>query len=206
MYNLDAFLSIDLDYWRDFTQAKGFLEGILALDTPCVVVRLHDSLVPYVNASGCNTLINIDFHDDLVGYANPKERIPALEEGTWVSHIKWAHKGHYIWCYPIEDSLTLGICDGYEDLWLDNKSPWSSIERREGISLECYNVRSVGISLSPFWWRGRKGDFEKLVGWLTDYSYGLGAPTKMDMTEAGLGEYSYLERVLRRSRAMTITA
>lgn len=111
------YLSIDLDFWnhreRSFPHEFRFLTQVAkiakTLDKGCfVMVDSHEELLPYVNKSGCNTLINVDFHSDLSNRfdSDKKQKYAVcgkrehLNCGNWVTYVDFKDTGEFIWIHP----------------------------------------------------------------------------------------------------------
>lgn len=143
--NQKIYLSIDLDYWsyhKDPNKSsKLFLKEIAKLNKPIFVVNSHERLIPHIDESKCNCLINIDYHSDLtdgfkknkylVTDANNKE-IP-FTEGTWGNFVCWQNKGTFVWVYPsYKDCVKkeYGLCHcGNNDPFVTKQTNWKQTKR-----------------------------------------------------------------------------
>jgi len=161
-----VYLSIDLDYWGyDFRPPEGtqeaataFFNRVFALRLPIRVVRYHHLLIPHINASECNAVVNVDYHSDLADNesADPAD-LPKLSEGTWANHVVFASGGSFEWrcpdhakCYTYRG----GTCHGTHDPFVEyDYSPWrEKVRIREGlVRLPWRSIAAVGVSLSRRW-------------------------------------------------------
>lgn len=99
---MGSYLSIDVDYFNHTTsyQDKYSVENELGtlLNTcvrnniPVIAVMNHQQMLPYVDSSKANSLINIDTHADLTD-----SFVNFLDCGTWVSYVSWRKRGSYTW-------------------------------------------------------------------------------------------------------------
>lgn len=90
-----TFLSVDMDFFNldtDMGRARRFLDGVLGLGVPTRAVMNHQQMLPMVNGSGANYLLNVDAHSDLTSF-----RTRDLNCGSWVTFVKWADIGTYHW-------------------------------------------------------------------------------------------------------------
>lgn len=119
---MKTYLSIDLDFWnqgkRSLPHLKRFLTTVrhnLPMSR-IKVVDSHEELLPHVNESGCDELINIDWHSDVTNRFDSCEynlRSPTkLNCGTWVSFVKFRKQGVYTWIHPYKasDRIAKGYC------------------------------------------------------------------------------------------------
>ncbi len=158
------YLSIDLDYWictnGNWRPPKGipFLRKVFNLGVPLQVVLSHEELLKYINKSGANAIINIDYHSDLAD--NDVDGVE-LNEGTWGNHVAFCgdQNASFIWIhpYPVCNSRNEGRCDEYENPFTKQCKRicgWTKTERKCGKlpSKSVLNkVVEVGISISPNW-------------------------------------------------------
>jgi len=61
-----------------------------------IFVDEHHRLLPAINRSRCNTVVNIDQHSDIV--ESEKYDPPDLNCGTWANYVH--RRGHFIWFSP----------------------------------------------------------------------------------------------------------
>lgn len=118
------YLSIDVDYWWDYWDAIDALRPLFKKAKqrriPINAVMNHQQLLPYVNTSKAKMLINVDQHSDV-----NSSNIDFLECGTWVSYIKWRHKGEYLWVRNYCNTRQ-GNCNG--SLHWDEGADWGKIK------------------------------------------------------------------------------
>ena len=118
---MSTYLSIDIDFWkkqRDLVHMKKFLEIAKGASPNILIVDSHEQLKSHVNKSGCNTLINVDYHSDIYDIAHPHydhthdpyER--KYNCGTWVNFVNCRNKGSFTWIHPhIHDrGIQYGYC------------------------------------------------------------------------------------------------
>jgi hypothetical protein len=62
-----TYLSIDIDFWNNLEAAERVLTKLLLRrgDIPTIAVMNHQQLLPMVNESNADVLVNIDEHSDL---------------------------------------------------------------------------------------------------------------------------------------------
>jgi hypothetical protein len=158
----DTVLSIDLDYWKTVTPTMmDFLRQSLKLDVPKVLTKYHHRILPFVNRHKANVLINVDYHADLCE-DDPRNRLPELNCGTWVNHVKWRHNGTFVWVCPSKNDC-YHCCEGRCDSSRDNKTDpfkndnngWAVTKVRTGLKyVNLQRVKAIGFTLSPdylFW-------------------------------------------------------
>jgi hypothetical protein len=164
-----TYLSIDLDYWHECRKAISFLSKVAQLDVPMIIVSHHDMLVDHINKSGCRHLINVDYHDDIVGY-NKDGTLISLEEGSWVSHVRWAGSGVYEWRHPHHSHISRlinGVCDDLLETNTHNNHPWKEVIIKRGLdAIPLEQVRLVGFCVSVDWWRGKTAELSRLLLWM----------------------------------------
>jgi hypothetical protein len=162
-----TYLSIDLDYWSEKPtdrQMFPFVTKALGLGVPTLLVRDHHLLTPHANKfAQCDTLINVDFHDDIVARKVPAKEVKVyLEEGTWVSYVKWRGQATFEWRFPASRCHVrkLGLCDygcgfmveHHRDIYGQDShlTGWDRVTRKHGLAhIPWSDVVAVGISLSP---------------------------------------------------------
>jgi hypothetical protein len=90
-----TFLSVDMDFFNLDTgtgRAREFLDRVLELGVPTKAVMNHQQMLPMVNGSGADYLLNVDEHSDLFSF-----RTRNLNCGSWVTFVRWADVGTYHW-------------------------------------------------------------------------------------------------------------
>lgn len=146
-----------------------FIRKVIDLRLPIFVCCFHDQMLKDVNASGCNKLVNIDFHSDI------STKPPILNEGTWVNSVSWRAVGHYDWRHPCEPGWR-NYCHH------DNPNPfegcdWRHITHKRGLGLYWPSIKSVGVCLSPDWTQRRPALYTVMEWldmpkwWLTETCY-----------------------------------
>jgi hypothetical protein len=161
---LNAYLSIDLDYWRyeiDARRVNRFFDRVFGLGLPIFVAALHDQLLPEIDKSGCDTIINVDAHSDLADLPEPgvDMLLDKLNEGTWGNFISWKARGRFIWRYPDKRHIFSGFChegrfegDETNPLVHPELAGWRSTAMQHGLGkLPWRSLRAVGVSLSAYW-------------------------------------------------------
>jgi len=152
---MNAFLSIDLDYWsldRDPRSATRFFRRLYRKFGRKIMVAVHHHhLLDHVSnrGRGIDSLINLDFHSDLSG-DQPDE----LSEGNWVNFVDFQRFGTYIWRYPDGRCLSThtGYCHTGENPFVHNLTGWSNVRMRHGLARIPWDcIREVGVCLSPEW-------------------------------------------------------
>ncbi len=159
-----VYLSIDCDYWRTHESPESCLRFFnrvwgVALDKslPIYTVLYHHHLLPHINASDCNVLVNIDYHSDLADI--PTGHTIEFSEGTWGNFVDWRREGTFIWRYPVLDCVdtSLGCHDGYCH---DQQNPfddpqvarWRAAKKRLGLyGIAWDHIEAIGVCLSPNW-------------------------------------------------------
>jgi hypothetical protein len=169
---VSTYLSLDIDYWgnsQDDRHMFPFVQRVLALKKPTLVVRDHHHLLPHINKYTSDRLINVDYHDDIVYKPTQGERGDSraveLEEGTWGSFVKWREGAWFQWMHPhVGDKFNDGLCDplvyiyGPED---SGCTGWSRVTKRRGTStIPWDDIIAVGIALSPTYWWGTGADYD----------------------------------------------
>lgn len=125
---MNAYLSLDLDYWRCFTNdiecRNDILDTLVKIADTNVNIfysTQHHELLPDIRVmhkahGGIDVLINKDYHSDITN------GIPGaidsaymdLNEGTWVNYVPKTlrQNGRYIWVYPDKECLSVdtGYC------------------------------------------------------------------------------------------------
>ena len=141
-----TYLSIDLDYWRTSGTPDRFFRRVFNLGLPIFVCPFHEQLLPRINQSGCDRLINVDAHADIVDDPCP------LEEGTWANFVTWRHQGAFEWRYRSEDDLAEGYCHGYENPFQVDCCGWKRVTLKCGLGgIPWKAISSVGVCLSTAW-------------------------------------------------------
>ena len=151
-----VYLSIDLDYWRRQrapNTCTAFFQEVWKLGLPIYVAMYHHHLLPHINAQDCDTLVNVDYHSDLVDL--DPGRILDFQEGTWGNFVDWRHRGTFIWRYPFPECLHIGAgyCHDTRNPFEDpTAARWQRTQKRRGLyGVPLQRVKAVGVCLSPNW-------------------------------------------------------
>jgi len=158
-----VYLSIDLDYWV-FTAAHWpvapFLKMLRRVSAPPAkwrVVTLHHRLLPHINRSLARTLINLDWHDDIADLDDG--HLPELNDGTWVTHVRWRREGRFEWIPPTQACArgeTGSRC--FAGLGPDPflvYPQWKRCSKSTTARIPWERVVDVGIAISPDWSSGK---------------------------------------------------
>lgn len=159
---MKTYLSIDLDYWNI---RNAPLDAFKTLDTvfqkfeSVPVVVHHHQLLPHINKSEAQRLINLDEHDDTCPPASGKElKDPDYLCASWVNNVRWRKGGDYIWAPPKNLSRCIGghwdpdhdLSNGYIF-----KPEWKTIRLDKNLTSICWDdVVAAGIAISPDWLDG----------------------------------------------------
>lgn len=177
-----AYLSIDLDYWLDYTNARSsgqFFKKVFELNVPILAVIEHEELLNDINESNARILYNVDYHSDICADKEIKS-YDCPEDGTWVNFIDWRKHGTYHWiCPDIYDCYTQreGTCCGsikYDPFERNEETAWNSVEVSEDLKIIEWNkIERVGICLSPCYIREKsvRGVTKKLGLSVNDVQY-----------------------------------
>lgn len=161
---MDTYLSIDLDFWSsEFyhtdSSIRKFFKRLPKVST--VLVREHHELLPHINKTRLSRLINVDYHSDLAGFRNKRRKLPELNEGTWVDHVRWRNGSEFVWHCPNFKTCYVdgwGRCDsqcGDSVLETPKQHGWGSATIRGSLrGIDMRRVARVGISLSLDWLDG----------------------------------------------------
>jgi len=156
---VNAFLSIDLDYWlldsEPHAATRFFRRLYQRFGRKIMVAVHHHHLLDYVNnrGRGFDTLINIDFHSDLSD-VQPDELTDKLTEANWVNFVNFQGKGSYIWRYPDGRCLSsqTGYCHSGTSPFEYNLTGWANVRMQYGLArIPWDSIREVGVCLSPGW-------------------------------------------------------
>lgn len=162
-----VFLSIDLDYWQEPTDKKCgqfFIELLKhCTNRPDIVlypVVSHEEMLPYVNHSGCNHLINMDWHSDIcedkmINWDVSDGKMD-INEGIWVNWVDWRKDGKYTWVLPNRKSCFNnkdggGLCHLRRNPFRSNVTGWKRIESKTRYKIPWSNVQKIGICMSYDW-------------------------------------------------------
>lgn len=149
--HVPAYLSVDIDYWRDPEYAKAHLEALIkyaqADKIPIQTVMNHQQLLPFVNKSGARKLINIDEHSDVT--CVPQN----LHCGSWVSYVTWRTTGTYYWIRNSSSFSGSCNCTNSWDQGLDWAYRCTNYVKETVLAPVDYigGVVGVGICMSPWY-------------------------------------------------------
>lgn len=181
---MSTYLSLDLDFFNAAGRGKPrFLdlveqnlervgEFIRARGVPAVAVMNHQQMLRFVDASGCNRLLNVDTHSDLA-----ETDVDEFCCGTWVSYVKWRKTGSYVWHHGY--SAGRGDCSARDVLFKPRspynrgeRSGWESVFhiRRLGMPPLTEDITSVGVCLSPSYVDFPDESAELLREWTKKYN------------------------------------
>jgi hypothetical protein len=159
-----TYLSLDLDFFNAAGKQvepvffglvekhlKQVGEFVKRTGTPCVAVMNHQQMLPFVDESGCDTLLNVDTHSDLADTG-----VNEFSCGTWVSYVKWRATGKYVWQHGY--SAYHGDCSSFSNLYRPRPgrqrgemSGWrfaTHVQNRQMPRLTSA-IKSIGVCLSP---------------------------------------------------------
>lgn len=157
---MNAYLSIDLDFWCDETtphSATRFFRRLLSrFGRPIMVALHHHHLVDHINGvKGLDTVINLDAHSDLTDELGDTL---TLGEGNWANFINFQSfrfkRGTYVWRYPDEGRLDqdTGYCHRMDNPFEECCTSWAHVKKKKGLArIPWDSIREVGVSLSPGW-------------------------------------------------------
>jgi hypothetical protein len=182
---MSTYLSIDIDFWnknRNYEHLRKFLELAKGCAYNISIVDSHEQLKDHVNRSGCNNLINVDYHSDIYDVKTPRYH-DFLEDhservyncGTWVNFVKFRYKGRFTWIHPhIHDrGIQYGYCHVETKKNFLNVNPffnpkiaeWDNAikiaSKNPEDNIDWNNIGAVGIAFSYAWLRD--GIHDKIV-------------------------------------------
>ncbi len=176
---MNVYLSVDLDYWRrqrDPKSCTAFFQEVWKLGLPICVAMYHHHLLPHMNGQDCDTLVNVDYHSDIVD-PDPGRALD-FTEGSWANFVDWRYSSRFIWRYPLPECL--GVGRGYCH---EKRNPfdkpgiagWNYAQKRLGLyGIPWRHIKAVGVCLSPDWLGHTDALVEplnklRLTRWLTDF-------------------------------------
>jgi len=146
---LRTYLSIDIDFWNDLDAAERTLSKLFLRrgDIPVRAVMNHQQLLPSINKSGADLLVNVDEHSDLTD-----TDVNIFECGTWVSYVKWRTRGKYLWIRN-QKGVSHGSCNHGQKFW-NSGSDWlttNTVFEPQEVDLSLYlrDCVGIGLCLSP---------------------------------------------------------
>jgi hypothetical protein len=204
-----TYLSVDIDYWDRGDQRMActrFIRRALRLRVPTLVVLNHDELLADVDRSGCRRVEHVDYHSDVADH--PQECCSKghtdcvsckelhLDEGTWLSFVRWRKHGELLWRLPTWKCYRngWGTCHGDRDPFKEPVSGWAQIGMQQGLHrVPWRDVARVGIAIS-YDYCGNKETYRGVLAKL------LGTKTFEEaLSVAKLGQLSERGRRLRRA-------
>lgn len=170
---MQTYLSIDLDFWnqgrKSFPHMRKFLRQ--AKDSVSsknlLIVDSHEELLPHVNESGCDNLINVDWHSDISNRFDPTRREKAWKDlncGTWVTFVKFRRTGMFTWIHPYKatERSARGYCHyphtpKHNPFVNPTLGGWNALQERKHrhpeALIDWWSVHAVGICFSYDWVR-----------------------------------------------------
>jgi hypothetical protein len=148
---MKTFVSVDVDFWDKPEPCRKQLHLLmknLGKKIPVMACMNHQQMLPAVNVSGANRLINIDEHSDLA-----ESSVSKLNCGTWISYVRWRKDGEYIWIRSHRDFQ--GSCNGNDRGHWTEDTDWGRCSsrhiKRDRLNIMTYlrDCVGVGICMSP---------------------------------------------------------
>jgi hypothetical protein len=156
-----TYVSIDIDFFNGMSPdvvestLDNFFASAVRKRIPIVAVMNHQQLTRFVDKSRANVLINVDQHADVVSVTEATE----YNCGTWISYVRWRHRGHYHWIH--RHSVDAGECSWDRPVFMGGRTrgrntDWKRVSRRHvqsfpqtrGLLKDCV---AIGFVLSPFY-------------------------------------------------------
>jgi len=152
---MKVYLSVDLDYFirAHRGHCDAFFEKVYALRLPIFSACEHHHLLKSMGGD-FDTLINVDFHSDLCDTPEGGWRGYQLCDGTWGNFVPWRRQGTFIWRYPNQDCLNVGVgyCHDNINPFEKRVSGWREARKQRGVTdIPWKDVKAVGVCLSPTW-------------------------------------------------------
>lgn len=143
---MKTYLSIDLDFWNDrpAKECLKFMRQIKATGLPIKIVDDHADLLPFINKSHCDRIINLDYHSDISnnGYDSCNKALrPKLNCGTWANWVK--NRNAFVWMHPFNIRLDIALCHEPKN---DRHSPFCN-----PILAGYKNVTKLSLHHLPSW-------------------------------------------------------
>ncbi len=174
------YLSLDLDFFNahNMRSPRAFLslvelhlnrvaDFVHRWSLPCVAVTNHQQMLPFVNDSGCDVLLNVDTHSDLA-----EKDITDFSCGTWVSYVSWRKHGKYLWHHG--DRVDAGECAWPRPLFNPRPSVrrgemagWKHADHRRSKQMPrlTESITAVGVCWSPSYVASSDDTGALLRGW-----------------------------------------
>ncbi len=154
---MKTLITVDLDYWtncykRTNREAIWFLKEVIKSSTKSYLVWLHHHILDLI-PRGTKRIINIDFHNDIVGeHLDINEEPDSLNEGTWGNFLPSSVEV-FDWIYPSKQKC---IIEGY-GICLDSDGNPSSnypVEyhaHRNWKTIDFHSAHTFVLCVSPHW-------------------------------------------------------
>lgn len=151
-------LSVDLDYFNNskIGVSSSFWKKIKRSKKPIWIFYEHQDIIPFINKTKYEKIINIDWHDDIV----ESDDLFLLEDYNWANYYKYQKNSIYEWRYPFKKNFTeIGIwregrCTDV-DVWKYNLTEWKKIKHGEGIrGINFNDVKDISVVLSNRYTQG----------------------------------------------------
>jgi len=160
-----TYLSIDLDYWtdaEDLNDMERWVGQVLELGTPVRVRDEHHHLLSHINKFRCPTVINVDYHSDIVSW-EPGLKMHTLRAGiccgSWANYITYPERQRFHWVHPnrICAGLDTGMChhegpNPFRSVRKMDICGWPKVTRCTAKLPALDDITAVGIAISTAWW------------------------------------------------------
>jgi hypothetical protein len=108
------YLSIDIDFWNKIGTADLMfvLQEVKESKKLVQVCDNHKHLLKSVGSSGCDEIVNVDTHSDIMTADDVvacEARGHKVNCGNWLNHVKWQQRGTIKWVSPKDH---WSRCDG----------------------------------------------------------------------------------------------
>lgn len=143
--NRSVAVTVDLDYWwcgkRVRNWKRSLRDTLFSLFDkndykPIQLYQDHHHVLPDLNKTTHDHLINIDYHDDIMANTRKLPRKEDLNCGTWVSYVKWRRKANYTWLKPSDHNFSREegrCCD--DNIWEDTSlTDWKNVNTFNGLA------------------------------------------------------------------------
>ena len=185
---MSTFISLDLDYFGithlathyysdlnlDQNTSKyitNFINKLMMMPVPKIVVNSHEDILKLLNKKKYDTIINIDYHSDLVVEPEYEDdltyaSIPLLlNEGTWANYYIYRETTNYEWWMPSRKKCYYkgkGLCGygrGITSEWHPTKMGYKKVISKHSIQKLPANIDGVGFCISPNWYPKKEVQF-----------------------------------------------
>jgi hypothetical protein len=154
-----VYLSIDADFWNgiDTTPLIASMEQMLLrvkqLKVPILFAENHEQLLMHMNWFDYETLVNVDYHSDLLNNSPDRDPHMDLNCGTWGNFVKKEIReyGQFVWVYPRSKCRTVN--EGYvHDFRSIN--PFHRRAGEESLRVSgWYEAREIHQHIPPIVWK-----------------------------------------------------